>query len=71
MSERTIPIFWSGSSSYETFLLVNFFSDRIVVNMMTATAGNEGKRYVDTHTVPNAVYPSHVNTDLEEMVIYL
>jgi hypothetical protein len=66
-----IPIFWSGSASYETFLLVNFHSNRIVVNMMTATAGNEGRRYVDTHTVPNAVYPSHNKSDMEEVVIFV
>lgn len=69
--DRRIPVFWSGSASYETFLLVNFHSDRIVVNMMTATAGNEGRRYVDAHSVPNAVYPSHDQSDLEEVVIFV
>mmetsp|Transcript_11756 Transcript_11756/g.21974 ORF Transcript_11756/g.21974 Transcript_11756/m.21974 type:complete len:715 (+) Transcript_11756:137-2281(+) len=70
-NETSIPVFWSGSASYETFLLVNFQSNRIVVNMMTATVGNEGQRYVDTHSVPNAVYPSHDTSDLEQVVIYV
>jgi hypothetical protein len=69
--ERKIPVFWSGSASYETFLLSSFHKDRIVVNMMTATEGNEGHRYVDTHPVPNAVYPSHNISTLEEVIIYL
>jgi len=68
---RKIPVFWSGSASYETFLLASFRKDRIVVNMMTATEGNEGRRYVDSHPVPNAVYPSHNASDLEEFVIDL
>jgi len=69
--ERKIPVFWSGSASYETFLLSSFHKDRIVVNMMTATEGNEGRRYVDTHPVPNAVYPSHSMSTLEEVIINL
>jgi len=69
--ERKIPVFWSGSASYETFLLSSFHKDRIVVNMMTATEGNEGRRYVDTHPVPNAVYPSHNMSTLEEVIINL
>lgn len=68
---KTIPIFWSGSASFETFLVTEFHSDRIVVNVMTATEGNEGERYVDTITVPNAIYPFHASSDLEEQVIYI
>jgi len=41
------------------------------VNVLTAEAGIEGLRYVDTHTVPNAVYPHHTMDDLEEVIIYL
>jgi len=67
----TIPVFWSGSSSFETFIKADFYTDRIVVNSMTATAGNEGKRYADTHVLPNAVYPSHSATDLEEVTIFV
>jgi len=66
-----VPIFWSGSSSFETFLKVDFYSDRFVVNAMTAEAGKEGMRYIDTHDVPNAVYPYHDKSDLEEVVIIL
>jgi hypothetical protein len=28
-------------------------------------------RYMDLHTVPNAVYPYHEASDIEEIVIYL
>ena len=68
-NKTTIPVFWSGSASYETFLLASFHKDRIVVNMMTATEGNEGRRYIDSQPVPNAVYPSHNVSSLEEFVI--
>jgi hypothetical protein len=68
-NKTTIPVFWSGSASYETFLLASFHKDRIVVNMMTATEGNEGLRYIDSQPVPNAVYPSHNVSSLEEFVI--
>jgi hypothetical protein len=37
--------------------------------MMTATEGNEGRRYIDSQPVPNAVYPSHNVSSLEEFVI--
>mmetsp|Transcript_14709 Transcript_14709/g.21616 ORF Transcript_14709/g.21616 Transcript_14709/m.21616 type:complete len:766 (+) Transcript_14709:66-2363(+) len=68
-NEEQIPIFWSGSSSFETFLKVDFYPDRIVVNGMTAEAGKEGMRYIDTHDIPNAVYPYHNETDLDEVII--
>ena len=68
----SIPIFWSGSSSFETFLRADFYEDRFVVNAMTVTdeAGGVG-RYIDTRSVPNAVYPYHKKADLEEVVIHL
>mmetsp|Transcript_23398 Transcript_23398/g.47354 ORF Transcript_23398/g.47354 Transcript_23398/m.47354 type:complete len:820 (-) Transcript_23398:48-2507(-) len=69
-SAEVIPIFWSGSSSFETFLQVNFFSDHVVINAMT-TASKEGvvARYIDLHPVPNARYPFHESSDLQEVVI--
>ena len=70
-ASETIPVFWSGSSSFETFLKVDFYDDRITVNFLTATKGNEGRRYVETHSIPNAVYPSHNASDFEEVTIYL
>jgi len=70
-STETIPIFWSGSSSFETFLRGDFFEDKIVINAMTvATEEGEVARYVDLHKVPNAIYPHEV-AGLEETVIYL
>lgn len=71
-STETIPIFWSGSSSFETFLRADFFEDKIVINAMTV-ASEEGEvaRYVDLHTVPNTIYPYHEVSDMEETVIYL
>ncbi|KAL9184644.1 hypothetical protein ACHAXT_012614 [Thalassiosira profunda] len=70
--KEAIPIFWSGSSSFETFLRGDFFTDRFVINAM-ALASDEGDaaRYADLHTVPNAAYPYHEPSDLEETVIYL
>jgi len=70
-SNKSIPIFWSGSASFETFLKTDFYEDRLVINAMTAKAGMEGQRYVDTHDLPNAVYPHHNRTDLEEVVIFI
>jgi hypothetical protein len=71
-TNETIPIFWSGSASFETFLRVDFYDDRFVINAMTVSAegGNVG-RYMDLHTVPNAVYPYHEVSDIEEIVVYL
>jgi hypothetical protein len=69
--KQTIPIFWSGSASYLTFLVANFYNDRIVVNVMTAAEGQEGRRYVDVNLVPNAVYPFHEQSDIEERTIFI
>lgn len=70
-STETIPIFWSGSSSFETFLRGDFFEDRFVINAMTMSSDDgEVARYVDLRSVPNAIY-LHTATDLEETVIYL
>lgn len=71
VGDKTIPIFWSGSASFETFLVADFYNDRIVINVMTATEGNEGERYVDVNSIPNAIYPFHTKSDLEEKVIYV
>jgi hypothetical protein len=68
---RSIPIVWSGSSSFETFLKVDFHPDKIVINALSATEGNEGKRYADVFSLPNAVYPFHNKSDLDEFVITL
>lgn len=68
---QSIPIVWSGSSSYETFLKADFYRDKIVINALSATKGNEGKRYSDTFPIPNAVYPFHNKSDLDEFVIML
>ena len=69
---ETIPIFWSGSASFETFLRGDFYEDRFVINAMTVTfEGGEVARYVDLHEVPNAVYPYHDDSDIEEAVIYI
>jgi hypothetical protein len=68
---RSIPIVWSGSSSFETFLKVDFHPEKIVINALSATKGNEGKRYVDVFSLPNAVYPFHNKSDLDEFIIML
>lgn len=70
-SARNIPVFWSGSSSFETFILTDFYHDKFVVNFMTALKGNEGARYIDVQKVPNAVYPSHEESDLNEVTIHI
>jgi len=70
ISEK-IPIFWSGSSSFETFILSNFYNDRFVLNFITSEEGHEGTRYIDAHKVPNAVYPFHETSDLDEVTIYI
>lgn len=76
-NDEVIPIFWSGSASFETFLQAVFYEDRFVINSMTVkTLDEEGEevgaiRYVDIHTVPNAVYPYHDVADIEETVIYI
>ena len=72
-TKETIPIFWSGSASFETFLRGDFYDDRFVINAMTVASDKGGTvgRYMDLHTVPNAVYPYHEASDIEEIVIYL
>mmetsp|Transcript_16342 Transcript_16342/g.25400 ORF Transcript_16342/g.25400 Transcript_16342/m.25400 type:complete len:115 (-) Transcript_16342:39-383(-) len=70
-ASEKVPIFWSGSSSYETFLQVKFYKTKFVVRSMTATAGNEGRMYTDVHSVPSAVYPHHDISDLEEVTIHI
>lgn len=71
-STETIPIFWSGSSSFETFLRGDFYEDRIVLNAMkVASEDGDSARYVDLHSVPNPVYPYHEASDVEETTIYL
>ena len=69
---ETIPIFWSGSSSFETFLRGDFYGDRIVINAMTVSSENgDAARYIDIHDVPNAIYPYHEVIDLEEAIIHI
>jgi len=74
-NREKIPIFWSGSSSFQTFLKADFLDDRIVVNAMTTVlskgAAGRVQRYVDSENLPNAVYPFHEKSDLDEIVISL
>lgn len=70
-STESIPIFWSGSASFETFLRGDFYEDKIVLNAMTLKQDGDAARYVDLHTVPNAAYPFHSQGDLDEVIIYL
>ena len=70
-SEESIPIFWSGSSSFETFLRADFYEDRFVINAMTVKDDGDVCRYKDARLVPNAVYPYHDALDLEEVEIFL
>ena len=67
-----MPLFWSGSSSFETFLRADFFEDKIVINAI-AVASEDGEvaRYVDLNTVTNAIYLYHDVADLEETATYL
>lgn len=67
---ETIPVFWSGSSSFESFLLADFYEDRFVVNAMTTTDDSVAK-YTDVNDVPNARHPYHEQSDFEETVVYL
>ena len=66
---ESIPIFWSGSASLETFLRADFFEDKIVINALALTADGRASRYIDMNHVPNALYPFHDTADLEEIVI--
>lgn len=68
-SKEHIPVFWSGSASFETFLKVDFYPDRFVVNAMTSSEGYEGRRFLDAYEVPSAVYPYHEPSDVEEVTI--
>ena len=70
-TKESIPIFWSGSSSFETFLKADFFQDRIVINAMTILEDGGVARYIDAHDVPNSRYPHHNMSDLDEVVIRL
>ena len=36
---------------------------------MTVTLEGEPVRYVDLHTLPNAVYPYHTSDDMEETIV--
>jgi len=66
-----IPIFWSGSASFQTFLKVDYYVDRFTVNVMTAVEGMEGRRYMDMHSVPSVVYPYHEREDMDEVTVIL
>jgi len=70
-TNEEIPIFWSGASSFETFILADFYHDHFVLNFITAAEGHEGARYVDVNRVPNAVYPLHEVSDLDEVIIFI
>jgi hypothetical protein len=70
-TNRSIPIFWSGSASLQTFLKVDFYSDKLVVHVHTAEAGNEGTLYVDVHPLPNIIYPFHDANDLASYTVQL
>jgi len=71
LEKQKNPIFWSGSSSFETLILTDFYHDRFVVNFITAAEGKEGMRYVDMFDVPNAVYHLHNVSDLSEVTIWI
>jgi len=68
-TDESIPIFWSGSSSFETFIRGDFYHDRFVINSMTVSSEGEPVRYVDQHTLPNAVYPYHTSDDMEKTIV--
>jgi len=65
----SIPIFWSGSISFLTFLKVDFYYDKFIVHVHTAEMESEGKLYLDVHTVPNIIYPYHSKDDLVSQTI--
>jgi hypothetical protein len=72
VSGESIPIFWSGSASFETFLRGDFYEDRFVINAMTvAFEGGEAARYANLHDVPNAIYPYHDINDIDEVVVHI
>jgi len=70
-NNSSIPIFWSGSSSFLTFLKVDFHVDKFIVHIHTAEAENEGKLYLDVHNVPNIIYPYHSTEDLASTTVAL
>ena len=70
-TQQKIPIFWSGSSSFEIFLKASFHDDKMVVEAITAAKGHEGRRYVDVNELPNAVYPYHSQEDFEAQTVYI
>jgi hypothetical protein len=70
-SDESIPMFWSGSASFENFLRADFFQDRIVINAMALLESGSISRYIDANKVPNALYPIHESSDLAEVVITL
>ena len=65
-----IPIFWSGSSSFQVFLKVEFYEDRFVVDAITAEKDVEGEKYTESHNLPNIIYPFHMKSDLEKVTIF-
>lgn len=69
--EESIPIFWSGSASFETFLRADFFDDRIVINALALMEDGSVSRYIDANNVPNVRYPYHEISDLAEVVIQI
>ena len=72
--ERDVPIFWSGSASFQTFLLVSVNATRggggsggagsVTVEVMTSIGGRP-RRLADVETHwPNPTYPYHTEADL-------
>lgn len=68
-NNKSIPIFWSGSSSHLTLLKVDFYVDKFIVHVHTAEAEKEGKLYLDVHDVPNIIYPYHSWGDLASSTV--
>ena len=65
-----IPIFWSGSSSFQTFLKATFSPSQIVVSSYTSVGGKATK-YLDAFEVPNSVYPYYTEEDIADFIINL
>ena len=66
--ERHIPVFWSGSSSFQTFLAVAFNDTGIHVEAMSSKGG-KASPLGDIHSLPGVVYPYTTTEDVSGIFV--
>ena len=60
--DERIPVMWSGSSSFQTFLYVNFNEEEMTVDAMSSINGTP--TYLSDLNLPTKTYPYHKKKDM-------